>query len=506
MKNQKNAGILLSYVNTALNMCFSLFLTPMLIAALSDTQYGVYKVMQSFAGPLMMLNLGMSTIVARSVARYWEVWDEQTRKEKENTFALAVAVSVLMAMVVLAAGCGLNKVLPILFADTYTPEEIALAERLLMVFACTTSLHIVSDTFRGCILGRERFLFYYGSTTIQYILRFCAIAVLICWTNLDAVSVAIVDLILYAGLTAVNLLYCVICLRERMHLYGIRKQELLSILSFSAAVLLQALINQVNNNLDNVILGAMIADKRVITMYSSALSIYSIYNSLLSVLANVYFPKAARMIAKESSGEELTDFVIGPGRIQAAIAVAVLCAFSLFGGNFVKIWIGEKYMETWWVALALMIPVTIPLVQNLCLAILNARLKQLFRSVVLSGMAVVNALLSIAMVSKLGYWGAALGTVLSLLIGHGLVMNLYYARVLKMNVLRMFREIFAGILPSGLLSMLLCLPAAVFVKDTLFGFFCKCLLFVGIYALCLWKFGLREGEKRIIFSAVFSKR
>ena len=101
MKNQKSVGILLSYLNTALNMCFNLLMIPMLIGALSDTQYGIYKVMQSYAGPLMMLNLGMSTIVARSIARYRAMADEVGRRDKENTFAMATAVSVVMALLAL---------------------------------------------------------------------------------------------------------------------------------------------------------------------------------------------------------------------------------------------------------------------------------------------------------------------------------------------------------------------------------------------------------------------
>lgn len=498
MKNQKSVGILLSYLNTALNMCFNLLMIPMLIGALSDTQYGIYKVMQSYAGPLMMLNLGMSTIVARSIARYRAMADEVGRRDKENTFAMATAVSVVMALLALAGGLAMTGLLPRLFADTYTAAEVKLAKEVMMVFVCTNALHIVSDTFRGCILGRERFAFYYGTTTVQYVLRFAVILLMMRFTNLSAVAVAMVDLVLYGGLLLVNLLYSLVFLKERMRFYGVKRTELISIASFSLAVLLQAVITQVNNNLDNVILGAMVVDKRVITMYSSALSIFNIYNVMLSVLANVYFPKIAQMVARDSSAEELTDCIIGPGRVQAVISVAVLCAFGLFGGNFIKIWIGPRYLEAWPVAMILMIPTTIPLVQNLCLAVLNAKLKQLFRSVTLFGMAVCNVIVSVLLVPVMGFWGAAAGTAICMLLGHGLLMNLYYAKVLKLNVVRMFREIFAGILPAGLLSVLICLPLALFLQDTFWLFAVKCAAFVAVFGLLVWKMGLKPEEKQFV--------
>ena len=65
----------------------------------------------------------------------------------------------------------------------------------------------------------------------------------------------------------------------------------------------------------------------------------------------------------------------------------------------------------------LMGPVTIPLVQNVCLSILDAKLKRLFRSATLVIMAVINVILSIILVRFMGFWGAALGTVISLLVG-----------------------------------------------------------------------------------------
>lgn len=498
MNNQKHAGILLSYLNTVINMCFNLLLVPLLITALTDAQYGIYKVIQSFASPLLMLNLGMSTVVTRCIAKYQIRQEDQAREEKENTFALAVGISVAMAGIVYVAGYLMTGLLPVIFAKTYSAEEIELAGRLLRIFVCTIALHIVSDTFRGCILGRERFIVYYGTITLHYVIRFAVIIALIFWTNIDAVSVATVDLVIYAGLLLINVLYTVVCLREKIRFHAIRKTEVLSILSFCSAVLLQGIVNQVNNNLDNVILGSMLLDKRIITMYSSALSIFGIYNTMLSVLVNIYFPQTAKLVAEGYDGEKLTDFAIGPGRFQAVVALGVLCAFGLLGGNFVRIWIGVEYLEAWPVALALMIPATIPLVQNICIAILNAKLMQTFRSLVLFGMAALNVLISVFLVKIIGFWGAVIGTVVSLFVGHGILMNLYYHKVLGLNVIRLFREIFRGILPSGLISVVACLPLALCLEDNWIGFLLKCIGFAGVYSTMLWKFGLRKKEKEIV--------
>lgn len=506
MTDQKNGGILLSYLNTALNMGMNLVLIPLLISALTDDSYSLYKVVQSLAGPLMMFNLGMSTVVARCVAQYKAVGTEESLREKENTFALAVLVSGAMALLVMAAGLGMRAMLPALLGKTYSPQQLDSARKLLTVFAGTTALHILDDTFRGCVLGRERFYFLYGSVTVRYLLRFAGIFLLTRLAKVGAVAVALVDFCLYGLSLTVNILYCRLRLRERLHVYTVKKQEFAAVTSFSAAVLLQAVVNQVNTHADTVILGAMVSDKRIITMYSCALSIFAVYQSLLWVLTSVSLPKAARLVAKGSSGEELTDFVVRPGRFQAVIAVAVLGAFGLFGRRFLRLWIGAQYQQAYFVALALMLPATIPLVQNVCLSILNAKLKQMFRSGVLTAMAALNVLVSVGLVKRMGYWGAAIGTALALLLGNGLVMNLYYARVLRLNVARMLRELFSGILPAGLVSCLLSVPLTLLPGDTVPNLLGGCLGFVLIYGSALWKIGLNPEEKNWLLARLFHGR
>ena len=268
--------------------------------------------------------------------------------------------------------------------------------------------------------------------------------------------------------------------------------------SFGSAILLQAIVNQVNNNVDTMILGAYINDKSIITMYSSALAVYSIYNSLISVISNFFLPKATKLVMQNASGTELTDLVIKPGRFQAMIAVGCIFGFSLFGRNFITIWIGEKYLDAYLVTLILMIPVTIPLVENAVISILDASLKRIYRSTVLVIMAVFNVVISVLLISRFGFWGAAAGTAISLIVGHGFLMNIYYAKTFKIEIGRMFISIFKGILPAGLLASLLCLPLSVYLSDTILYFAVKCILFVALYFLFLILFGMNTEEKEMI--------
>lgn len=498
--NQKRVGVILSYANLALGMVVNIFLTPFLIRMLGDVDYSVYKVMQSFSGPLAMFHLGISTIVTRSIVKY-QTTENASKEEKENTFALSVIASGIMAVIVMIAGAVMLILISKIYGNTFTVESLTAARKVFIIFVISAVLHILTDAFSGCLIGHEKFAISSGLTLSKTALKLILVFVLL-KLGAGVIAVVLVELIIAAMIFIFSLCYSMSVLNERPKLSYFDKKQILEILSFGLAIFLQAFVNQVNNNADTMILGAYIEEKRIITMYSSALAIYSIYNSLISAITFLFLPKATRLVNKNASGKELTDFVVKPGRFQAVIAVACICGFALFGQNFINIWIGEKYHEAYWIILMLIIPVTVPLVENAAISILDATLKRIYRSVVLVIMAVINIIISIILIKPLGFWGAAIGTVLSLVIGHIILMNYYYAREFKMEIGRMFLSIFKGILPSGLLASVLCVPVVLFLDNTLFLFIIKCCLFIVVYALLLWIFGLNDYEKDIVIQTI----
>lgn len=494
--SQKRLGILTTYLNLVMGMVVNIFITPLLISSLGDVDYSLYKVMQSFAGPLSMFHLGISTIVTRCIVQC-SGQDESKKRERQNTIALALLASGLMAMMVFAAGIMMCLGIPGIYGESYSAGNIALAQKIFLVFLGSTVFHMLTDAFSGCVVGYEKYAV--GSTIQLCRTVFKALFwILMLKLGMGVLSIASVELVISLATFLFYIGYVTLVLHETPRLYHFDGKLLMQIVSFGVAILLQAAVNQVNNNVDIMILGAFVADKSIVTMYSSALAIYAIYNSLISVVANFFLPKATRLVSQNASGEEITDFVIVPGRFQAVLAVACILGFALFGRNFISIWIGDKYMDAYWIILMLMIPVTIPLVENAMISVLDAALKRIYRSVTLVVMAILNVVVSVALVGVLGFWGPAIGTVISLLVGHGVLMNLYYARAFKLQVARMFRSIFKGILSAGLAASVLCLPLALLLPDTLACFLLKCTGFLLVYGIALLLFGLNASEKKMI--------
>lgn len=481
--DQRKLGAVMSYGNAGLNLLTHLLLTPVLLSGLTEEGYSLYKVIQSLAGPLILLRLGLHTVTARAGARYWVEPSEKNRREKENAFTLSVLVSGAMAFAVVLLGLAMTGLVPALLGESGSPERFAEGRALLVVLAAATAVHILSDTLTGSARGREHFVFLQSCVAAHQLLRFW-LFLLIARRGGPVLRLGLADLGLYTGLLGVNALYCILT-GERLRLHHPTRRELGAIGSFAAALFLQGAVSQINANLDTVILGTAGEGPEVITLYSSALTIYTAYCSLVGTLSGIFLPNAARLTASGADGQALTDFVIGPGRLQTMLALWVLGAFALFGGDFIRLWIGERYLAAHSLALFLMACGTLPLIQSLCQSLLDARLKRLFQSAVLGSMAVLNLILSLLWVKSLGFWGPALATGLTLVLGQGVIMNGYYAKTLGLDIPRMLRELLRGTAGAAVSACLLCLPL-IRVSGGWGIFIGKCGTFSAVYGLFLW--------------------
>lgn len=63
--SQKKWGVLLSYLTTAITALMNIVFVPFYISKLGAAEYGVYKIMNSFSGYLIIMDMGIGTIVTR---------------------------------------------------------------------------------------------------------------------------------------------------------------------------------------------------------------------------------------------------------------------------------------------------------------------------------------------------------------------------------------------------------------------------------------------------------
>ncbi len=499
--SHKKFGVLFSYTTIFANLLVNLFFIPYLINSVGEADYGIYKIASSFSSQLAIINFGIGTVVARGIAKYNVLNDKDA---KSNFLFMNGIISAIISAGMLLIGVIMYFSMDFLFQDSLTTAELALAKKVFIISIISTAISVSKDLFTGIINGNEKFGVTGFLKIFRIIVRITVMVVMI-KLRFGVLSIALAELSASVGIILIEALYSLINLREKIKYIKWNRAEFFEILGFALALCLQAIVNQVNMTLDSTILGAVLTENVgvTVTIYSVALIILSNFGSICDNISSVFTPQTTKLVYSNAPVEDLLNLVIKIGRIQMMIGSCLVGLFVLFGKEFLNLWMGENFEKAYIPAIILIVPTLLPLVQSVTNAILDAKGKRMFKSLVLFGSAIINVVLSVIFIKQIGFIGAAIGTCLSILIGQGIIMNIYYHKVLKLNVFKMFKGILDKTLPVFIGITLLFIPISVYAPYSIPLFVVKCGAYVGILFLALYFIAMRENEKQL-FKSVFN--
>jgi O-antigen/teichoic acid export membrane protein len=188
------------------------------------------------------------------------------------------------------------------------------------------------------------------------------------------------------------------------------------------------------------VLGAY-AGTVVVAVFAVAIQLEHMYMSFSTAISGVFLPKVTAMAVHNSDGSAISDLFIRMGRVQYCVMVLVLTGFFLFGQQFILLWAGKGYEDAYFIAMLFFIPLTIPLIQNLGITILQARGQMKFRSLLYLIISLISFIAQIPLSKYYGGIGCACAIAGALILGHVIIMNVYYQFYQQINIIRFWIEI-----------------------------------------------------------------
>ena len=270
---------------------------------------------------------------------------------------------------------------------------------------------------------------------------------------------------------------------------------------FTFFIFLNQIIDQVNWSVDKFLLGRF-AGTTAVAVYGVGGQINTLYLQFSTSISNVFVPKVNKIVAESNDNEQLTKLFTKVGRIQFLVLGLVLSGFIFFGSPFIKMWAGKEYGASYAVAILLIAPVTVPLIQNLGIEIQRAKNMHKARSVVYLFIAIANVFISIPLIKLIGPAGAALGTAISLIAGNIIFMNWYYHARIGMNMIYFWKEI-AKFIPALIAPCVVGIVIMNFVNITglvKLGVFA--VVYTAVYGLSMYYLGMNEEEKQLVMGPI----
>lgn len=494
---QLKIGALLGYFNYGVKMVVQLLYVPIMLRLLGKSEYGVYQLVASLISYLSLLNFGFGGAYLRFYAQCKH--DKEKEAELNGTF---LSIFMLFAMLALIVGTVLTINSATILGSKLSADELMLAKMLMAILVLNMALTFPSSVFTSIITAKEDFVFLRVLELAKNIMNpFLTIGLLL--IGYGSIGIVVTTTVLTILGAVVSIWFVFVKIKAPFSFGRFNVGLVKEIGAFSFLLFLNSIIDQINWNVDKYLLGRLVGAV-AITIYSIGAQINNIYIQITDMLSSVLAPRVNEIVATEEKPmEQLNLLFVKVGRLQSYIVMVILCGFIVFGKEFIRLWAGNGYEEAYYITLLLIAPVSIPLCQTLGVDIQRALNKHQYRSFVYTCVAIGNVLISIPLIKELGAIGAAAGTMVSMVLGNVIVMNILYEKVIGLDIRNFWKEIVRGT-PSIVLPLAVAVILKMFVPiSTLSELLIEGVVFIVLYVVCVYSFAIKDNERRKIKELLF---
>lgn len=490
--NELRAGVILSYINLAIGTIIPLVYTPVMLRVLGQAEYGLYSLSNSVIGYLSLLSFGLGSTIVRYVSKYRA---EKNKKMEEKTIGLFIILYAALALLVLFCGFIIYNNIALFFGNGLTNLEIEKMRILVLIMTFNTAISFPISVFSSIIVAHEKYIFRKMVDMLSTI-GVPVFNIIALYLGFGSVGMALVSTLIQFALLPINAFFCFKVLDVKPIFKEIPFYMLKEIATFSFYVFLGSIVDMLFWATDKVLLGAM-AGSVAVAIYNVGGTFNSMMTNLSTSISGVLVPKITTMVFTGDDKSKWTTLFIKIGRLQYYIIALVVSGFIVFGKPFIYFIAGEGYEDSYIVALLTMIPLVVPLIQNVGLNILVAQNKHKFRSLIYLAIAIINVIFTYISIPYFGIIGAALCSGFSYILGQGIIMNIYYYKVTGLDIKLFWTNIISiSLVPFGMVIITLLISKYINFYSVI-AFMVGVIIYALIYFLLNYAISMNEYEKDI---------
>ncbi len=500
-QNQLRNGTILSYLNLALSSIIPFLYTPIMLDILGDAEYGLYSLTASTISYLSLLSFGFGS----TILRYMSIYRAQGQKQKEQeAFGFFLLLYCGVAILIVIGGSIISANVSGIFQQGLTSAEMEKMRILIGIMTASSAISFPISVFSSVIMAHERYVFRKLMDILFTV--FAPLSNLVAlYLGFGSVGMAMTSLAIQLLALPINLLYCFLKLKVRPRFTRIPFALVREMLGFSIFVFIGTLVDMLFWSTDKVLLG-MYASTAAVAVYNIGGTFNTVVQGLSTSISSVLTPRVTAMVTTEVTSDQLTELFIRVGRLQYLIVALVVSGFAVFGQTFIRIWAGPEYSQSYWIAVVTMFPLCVPLIQNTGVSIVTAQNKHRFRSIAYLVIALGNVISTYLVIPHWGSLGAAVCSGAAYLLGQGLCMNLYYRKVIGINIPLFWKNIGKmSVVPAILLTVGLAITCII-PLDTWLPFLIGVITYTILYCLGMYFFAMNNYEKEIVRGIVRNLR
>lgn len=491
--NQRKAGTLLSYAYIIITNTISLFYTPYMLRMMGQSEYGLYGTASSFISYLSVLSFGIGGAYIRFNAKARATGD---REEERRLNGMFLSVFTVLSLLVLIVGLIFIALAGQLVKETFTAQELFKLRVIMLILILNMMVTFICNVFMMALQAYEQFLFIRIVLLIAGVVQ-PVINVIALSLGGRSITITFLSFVISLASYLVMFFYARKAIRFEVSFFGFQKDAFLEIFAFSGFLFLNSITDQITFSTDSVILSS-VKGTAAVAVYNVGSSFKVYFQNFSTSISSVFAPKVNQLVAQKQPMRELDEIFIRVGRIQFYVISLVLIGYCTIGYDFVCLWAGNDYGDSFYIGLLLMLAVAVPSFQNVGLEIQKAKNKHKARSVAYFLIALFNVLLTIPMSIKWSGVGAAAATAICMFVGYTGFMNFYNYKYLGMNIPAFWKSIVSilpGYIPTVIVSVMIHLFWGI---ESYLDVLLSAIVISIVFVLSVWKFSMNDYERELI--------
>lgn len=494
---QIKIGAIASYITIAFNILSGLLYTPWMVRQIGQANYGLYTLAISIIA-FFAMDFGLGSAVSRFLSKYKAQNDfEGEKKFLGITFKLFVYITVVLFIVLLVVYFFIESIYLEL-----SVTEIAKLKALFVIAGLFTIVSFPFKPFDGILIANERFAFI---KLLDLLHKVFTVALLVVALSLGYGLLAMVLVNAAIGLIKVILKYIYIKNKTYTSIEFHHKDKKIyyEIFKFSSWTTIILVAQRFILNITPTILGAF-SGSNEIAVFSVGMTIEGYTWTIALGLGGLFLPKVTKLLHDNKDDmKEIEDVFIKVGRIQFLTVSLIIAGFVTMGYEFMNLWMGPSFQNSYYVAVLLVIPGIITLTQEIANTVLIAKNEIKYRAISSIGVAVLSVIFSMILAPKYGAIGAGVAIFIGNILGTIIFMNYVYYKVLRINIFRFFKNVHLKLFVPFVLTLI----SGFFIQkylpvNNLYLFTLKAAVIAMIYIVLMWLTSMNKFEKGLIIGII----
>ncbi|MBN2016778.1 MAG: oligosaccharide flippase family protein [Candidatus Cloacimonetes bacterium] len=483
-------GSILITISVIIQIAIGFFMLPFLVHNLGDKTYGLWVLVMTFLDYYVLLRMGFSTAVVRFLAKAIGEKDEKgLSKITSTSFFIYLGVSVAMLIFTIVLIFGAEIIIK-------NPSNLKLFQVLILILGINTALSPPLSVY-GAILNAYMNYSVSKIANIVTLLIKNGLILFAVKNGSGLLSIAWIYLICNITVSAFHVIY----VSSRYPFIKIKikyfdKTKFKTLFSFSFFTFIAQLADTLRFKVDTIVITTFIG--------LAAVTHYNVGFRLI-VYFIMFFTNATGIFQTYISQEEgagnyqsIRDKFMFMTKLSSYIAVFIGLSFIFYGKAFIIRWMGESYSDAYMVLLIISIATIIFLAQFPTKTVLYGISKNKFwaYSNIIEG--ILNIILSLIFVQRMGISGVALGTAIPMIIMKLIIQPIYISRILHLDIKYYYSQFMMDTLKPAIFMFLFFLIARQFLVPSYMSIFIIGLIQTALFVAICYLFFFNKEERLLI--------